>query len=111
MVAYTPGDTILDLPPAAWASTAAVAGGAGRSSGALDGAEGLDGDAGGGVPLDLPRCAQLLLLAAFIASRNKATTDKAMFELGARAGRTKKGGMAADRQVCTSSWLLQSNND
>ncbi|KXZ49498.1 hypothetical protein GPECTOR_21g724 [Gonium pectorale] len=95
------------LQAAATAMAAAgAAGGAGRGGSAANGAEhgggsggaGGDADGGGALVLNLGKAAKLLLLAAFVASRNKPTLDKELFEFRKRAGTgRRRGGAGAGR--------------
>lgn len=48
--------------------------------------------------LELPYLSKYLLLAAYIASRNKATLDRRIFDPSERSGR-RRGALANDRQV------------
>ncbi|KAG2494356.1 hypothetical protein HYH03_007413 [Edaphochlamys debaryana] len=105
--AYTPG---MRAPPPALAPllTGAGAGAGGGSAGAAE-KEGAGGaEAGGGALVgNLGRASKLLLLAAFVASRNKATLDKELFDFRQRpgGGRRRGAGRAgapeqeADRQA------------
>jgi origin recognition complex subunit 5 len=101
--AFEPGAA---APAASWASGSAPGGasgggggGASTSAAAAAATNGGAEDAGEAAePLGLPRAAQLLLLAAHVASRNRPTTDRQMFDPDARVGRLRgRGGMGQDR--------------
>ena len=48
---------------------------------------------------ELPFTSKVLLLAAYVCSRNKPALDRRLFDPSSRAGR-RRGAMASDRQVC-----------
>ena len=47
---------------------------------------------------ELPFTSKLLLLAAYVCSRNKPSLDRRLFDPSSRAGR-RRGAMASDRQA------------
>ena len=47
---------------------------------------------------ELPFTSKLLLLAAYVCSRNKPSLDRRLFDPSSRAGR-RRGAMASDKQV------------
>ena len=57
-----------------------------------------DAKSAGGLDFELPYNSKLLLLAAYIASRNRPTSDKRLFDTGP-GKRRRKNAMASDRQV------------
>ncbi|KAG2429751.1 hypothetical protein HXX76_010535 [Chlamydomonas incerta] len=86
---YRPG--MRSPPPVLHALAAAAA--APGSAGSAAAGSGGDSDGGGGALVaNLGKAAKLLLLAAFVASRNKPTLDKDLFEYRTRPGGRRRGG-------------------
>eukprot|EP00198_Chlamydomonas_reinhardtii_P012717 XP_001702054.1 origin recognition complex subunit 5 [Chlamydomonas reinhardtii] len=90
MEVYRPG--MRSPPPVLQALSAAAAAAGQGSVGSAGAGSGGDGDGGGGALVaNLGKAAKLLLLAAFVASRNKPTLDKDLFEYRTRPGRRRGG--------------------